>query len=104
MRSSHSLDALGVQFDDANLVADAGLVLTATLAQHLGIEQLYARHVRLGDARGRPNAGVKAMTLISSAIARGDCIADSAALRSGTTHVVLVHGLPAPSTLATSLR
>ena len=104
MRSSHSLDALGVQFDDANLVADAGLVLTATLAQHLGIEQLYARHVRLGDAPGRPNAGVKAMTLISSAIAGGDCIDDSDVLRSGMTHVVLGHELRAPSTLGTFLR
>src|SRR5437016_1261894 len=104
MRSSHSLDALGVQFDDANLLADAGLVLTATLAQHLGIEQLYARHVRLGDAPGRPNAGVKAMTLISSAIAGGDCIDDSDVLRSGMTHVVLGHELRAPSTLGTFLR
>jgi hypothetical protein len=33
MASSHSLDALSVQFDDANLVANAGLVLPATLAK-----------------------------------------------------------------------
>ena len=76
MRSSHSLDALSVQFDDANLVANAGLVLPATLAQHLGLEALYRRHVRLGDAPGRPNAGIKAMTLIHSALAGGDCIDD----------------------------
>ena len=76
MSSSHSLDALAVQFDDANLVANAGLVLPATLAQHLGLEELYRRHVRLGDAPGQPNAGMKAMTLIHSALARGDCIDD----------------------------
>ena len=38
MRSSHSLDALSVQFDDDNAVADAGLLLPATLAQHLGLK------------------------------------------------------------------
>lgn len=104
MRSSHSLDALGVQFDDANLVPDAGLVLTATLAERLGLEQLYARHVRLGDAPGRPNAGIKAMTLVSSAIAGGECIDDADALRSGLTGAVLGHELRAPSTLGTYLR
>lgn len=104
MRSSHSLDALAVDFDDANLVADAGLLLTGTLAQHLGVEELYARHVRLGDAPGHPNAGIKAMSLISSAIAGGDCIDDADALRSGLTEVVLGHGLRAPSTLGTFLR
>ena len=31
MRSSHSLDSLDVIFDDEHLVADAGLVLPATL-------------------------------------------------------------------------
>ena len=72
MPSSHSLDALAVQFDDANLVANAGLVLPATLAQHLGLEELYRRHVRLGDAPGRANPGIKAMTLIHSAMVGGE--------------------------------
>jgi hypothetical protein len=36
MRSSHSLDRLDVAFDDDRLVADAGLLLPATLAHHLG--------------------------------------------------------------------
>src|SRR5579859_6951660 len=104
MRSSHSLDALGVQFDDANLVSCAGLVLTATLAEHLGLGELSARHVRLGDAPGRPNPGIKAMTLISSAIAGGDCIDDADVLRSGLTAAVLGHEVRAPSTLGTYLR
>ncbi len=34
MRSSHSLDRLDTAFDDDRLVADAGLLLPATLAQH----------------------------------------------------------------------
>jgi hypothetical protein len=39
--SSHSLDRLGVAFDDSHAVADAGLILPATLAQpHLGASGL----------------------------------------------------------------
>ena len=40
MRSSHSLDRLETAFDDDRLVANAGLLLPATLAQHLGLQQL----------------------------------------------------------------
>ncbi|HKN48911.1 MAG TPA: IS1380 family transposase [Actinomycetota bacterium] len=104
MSSSHSLDTLSLQFDDPNLVANAGLVLPATLAQHLGLEELYRSHVHLGDAPGRANVGIKAMTLIGSAMAGGDCIDDSDVLRAGPTDVVLGHGLRAPSTLGTFLR
>ena len=41
MPSSHSLDSIEVIFDDPNLVADAGLIQPATLAQHLGLRQLF---------------------------------------------------------------
>ena len=37
MRSSHRLDQLGTAFDDDHLVADAGLLLPATLAHQLGL-------------------------------------------------------------------
>jgi hypothetical protein len=37
MRSSHSLDRLETAFDDDRLVPDAGLLLPAMLAQHLGL-------------------------------------------------------------------
>jgi len=104
MSSSHSLDTLAVQFDDANLVANAGLILLATLAQHLGLEELYRSYVHLGDAPGRANAGIKAMTLIHSALAGGDCIDDADVLRAGPTELVLGHSLRAPSTLGTFLR
>jgi hypothetical protein len=102
--SSHSLDALSVQFDDENLVANAGLILPGTLAQHLGLEELYRDKVRLGDAPGGPNPGIKAMTLIHSALAGGDCIDDADVLRSGCTDAVLGHEVRAPSTLGTFLR
>src|SRR5450759_4974273 len=52
MRSSHSLDRLDTAFDDDRLVADAGLLLPATLAQHLGPRELdiVNRQVRAGTS------------------------------------------------------
>jgi hypothetical protein len=104
VQSSHSLDALDVTFDDANAVADAGLILAATLAQHLGLRQLFDDHVDLGDAPGRAHVGDKAVTLIHSALAGGDSIDDADALRAGATQAVLGHAVAAPSTLGTFLR
>lgn len=104
MRSSHSLDRLDVIFDDDHSVAGAGLVLPATLAQHLELRELIDEHVDLGAVPGRANAGHKAMTLIHSALAGGDCIDDADALRAGETSKVLGHGVLAPSTLGTFLR
>ena len=104
MRSSHSLDAVAVTFDDERLVADAGLILPATLAQHLGLRALFDDHVDLGDAVGHANVGHKAMTLIHSALAGGDSIDDADALRAGSTQAVLGHAVLAPSTLGTFLR
>jgi hypothetical protein len=104
MTSSHSLDHLDVAFDDHRLIADAGLLLPGTLAQRLGLRQLFDEHVDLGDAPGRANVGHKAMTLIHSLLAGGDCIDDCDALRAGATGIVLGHELRAPSTLGTFLR
>lgn len=104
MRSCHSLDRLAVTFDDECLVANAGLVVPATLAQHLGLRELFYEHVDLGPARGRANVGEKAMTLIHSALAGGDSIDDADTLRAGSTEDVLGHALRAPSTLGTFLR
>ena len=104
MSSSHSLDAIEVTFDDERLVADAGLIEPATLAQHLGLGDLFDRHVELGDARGRANVGAKAMTVIHSALAGGDSIDDCDALRAGATGAVLGHAVLAPSTVGTFLR
>ena len=105
MRAScHSLDRLDVTFDDERLVANAGLMQPATLAQHLGLRELFDEHVDLGDAAGRANVGHKAMTIIHSALAGGDSIDDGDALRAGDTEAVLGHGVRAPSTLGTFLR
>lgn len=104
MRSSHSLDRLDVIFDDQHLVANAGLMLPATLAQHLGLRELFDAHVDLGDAAGRANVGHKSMTLVHSALAGGDSIDDADALRAGESQAVLGHVVLAPSTLGTFLR
>ena len=104
MRSLHSLDRLDVTFDDEHAVADAGLVLPATLAQHLELRELIDECVDLGDVAGRANVGHKAMTLIHSALAGGDYIDDADALRAGDTEIALGHEVLAPSTLGTFLR
>jgi hypothetical protein len=104
MRSSHSLDRLGVAFDDDRLVADAGLLLPATLAAHLGLKALVEGHLDLGAAAGRAHPGDKLLTLVMSALAGGDCIDDADALRAGGTGRVLGHVVKAASTLGTFLR
>ncbi len=104
MRSSHSLDRITTSFDDDRLVADAGLLLPATLAAHLGLRALVNEHLDLGRASGRANAGDKVLTLVASALAGGDCIDDAAALRAGGTGSVLGFVVKAASTLGTFLR
>ncbi len=104
MRSSHTLDRLEVALDDDRLVADAGLLLPATLAQHLGLRELVSRHLDLGRRPGQANRGDKLLTLVMSALAGGDCIDDATALRAGGTENVLGFVVKAASTLGTFLR
>ncbi len=104
MSSSHSLDRLATTFDDRRLISSAGLLLPATLAQHLGLQDLLDTQVDLGETPGRAHVGEKALTLIASVLDGGDCIDDANALRAGTTQAVLGHRVAAPSTLGTFLR
>ena len=97
-------DRIHVAFDDQRLVANAGLLLPVTLAHHLGLGELVDRHVHLGDAPGRANAGDKMLALVASALAGGDCIDDADVLRAGDTERVLGCTVKAPSTLGTFLR
>ena len=85
-------------------MANAGLLLPVTLAQHLGLRELVDNHVDLGGAPGRANTGDKIVTLVASALAGGDCIDDADALRAGGTARVLGCSVKAPSTLGTFLR
>jgi len=98
------LDGLAVCFDDERAVADAGIVVAATLAQRLGIETLVDEHVDLGERPGAANAGAKVMTLVSAMALGADCIDDCDLLRAGRTGQLLGHQVAAPSTLGTFLR
>ena len=60
-------DRIQIAFDDHRLVANAGLLLPVTLAQHLGLRELVDKHVDLGAAPGRANTGDKMLTLVASA-------------------------------------
>jgi Transposase DDE domain group 1 len=104
MSSSHSLDRLATTFDDRRLVSSAGLLLPATLAQHLGLQDLLDTAVDLGGRPGHAHVGEKALTLVASALEGGDCIDDANALRAGATQAILGHRVAAPSTLGTFLR
>ena len=97
-------DRIRIAFDDHRLVANAGLLLPATLALRLGLSELADRYLDLGNAPGRANTGDKLMTLVASALADGDCIDDADALRAGSTGRVLGCKVKAPSTLGTFLR
>ena len=97
-----------VAFDDQRLVANAGLLLPITLAHHLGLGELVDRHVDLGDAPGRANAGDKVLTLVARGAGQW-----SRLWRTLTTPTRCVLARPsgllgcvvkAPSTLGTFLR
>ncbi len=97
-------DRIQITFDDRRLVANAGLLLPATLARHLGLSELVRQRLDLGDAPGRANTSDKMMTLVASALAGGDCIDDADVLRTGGTACTLGGTVKAPSTLGTFLR
>ncbi len=97
-------DRIQIAFDDHRLMANAGLLLPVTLAQHLGLREVAGSHVDLGDAPGRANPGDKMLTLVASALAGGDCIDDADVLRTGGTAGAIGCAVKAPSTLGTFLR
>ena len=102
MLPQNNPDRIRILFDDHRLVANAGLLLPATLARHLGLRELVDHHLDLGGAPGRANTGDKMLTLVASALAGGDCIDDADTLRAGGTVGVLGCVIKAPSTLGPS--
>jgi hypothetical protein len=105
MRSSHVvLDQVDITFDDPRAVAHAGLLLPATLAERLGIEQATDELVDLGDRTGAAHPGRKLLTLVHAMVAGGDCIDDVELLRCGSTASILGHRVMAASTVGTWLR
>jgi hypothetical protein len=105
MPSSHVLlDQVDIAFDDERAVAAAGLLLPATLAERLGIEQATDQLIDLGDRPGAAQPGRKLLTLVHAMVAGGDCIDDVELLRCGSTASVLGHRVMAASTVGTFLR
>jgi hypothetical protein len=100
-----SLDSVRVAFDEQRLISDAGLLLTATLADRLGIEELVNESVWLGyGVPGAALPGRKVMSLVHGMLAGADSIDDMNVLRAGSTGLILGHRVMAPSTLGTFLR
>jgi hypothetical protein len=92
-------------FDEANLVADAGLVPLVGLAERAGLPELVADRVRIEQAANSAgaNAAVKVMSLIAAMCTGADSIDDADRLRVGATGR-LFDGVRAPSTLGSFLR
>ena len=77
MLAHNNPDHILIAFDDHRLVANASLLLPATLARHLGLWEFVDHHLDLGCAPGRANTGDKLLTLVASALTGGDCIDDA---------------------------
>jgi len=100
-----NLDQVRVRFDEERLISDAGLLLTASLAERLGLEELVNESVWL-DPRlpGAALPGRKVLSLVHGMLAGADSIDDMNVLRAGSTGLILGHRVMAPSTLGTFLR
>ena len=103
-RVSHAIDGLEVTFDDESLVANAGLIVPATLMVRLGLETLVNATVRLGGRVGGSRPGRKVCSLVATILAGGTHIDHADMLRAGATRRVLPFRVMAPSTLGTFLR
>src|SRR5512143_763992 len=102
MQASHELSRVSVSFDEPNLVSHAGLVPVAELAQRLRVAERVDAALTLTGTAGA-NSGAKALTVIGSVLAGGDCIDDVNLLRSGALPE-LFDGVRAPSTVGSWLR
>jgi Transposase DDE domain group 1 len=103
-RVSRAIDRVEVTFDDATLVANAGLIVPATLMVGLRLEGLINSTVRLVGRVGGALPGRKVLTLVATILAGGSHIDHADVLRAGATQRVLPFRVMAPSTLGTFLR
>jgi len=101
---SRGIDRIEVTFDEPNLVANAGLLLVATLVARIGLERLINATVHLSGRVGGALPGRKVLTLVHAMAAGGSHIDHADVLRAGATQAVLGHRVMAPSTLGTFLR
>ena len=103
-RGGRRLDRLEAVFDDERVVANAGVVLAATLCERLGLEALVDDCVALADSSVGARTGAKVLSLVHAMLLGADSIDDCDVLRAGETSRVLGHRVLAPSTLGTFLR
>jgi hypothetical protein len=97
MRSSHAsldrveldLEQIQVAFDDERAVANAGLLLPATLADRLGLEQAGDELVDLSDRPGAAHPGRKVLTVVHSVAASTRPRRLMTALTAGNTGVLV---------------
>jgi hypothetical protein len=104
MASCHTPDQLDSCVDDTHAVANAGLLLAATLAGRLGIEQTADALIDLGERAGAYRPGPRAVDPGPGDAGGWDGIDDADLLGGGATSQVLGHRVMAPSTLGTFLR
>lgn len=98
--SSRKLDRLQATFDHGGIVANAGLIVPATLMVRLGLEALIDAWVKTGSAR----PGRKVLTLVAAMLAGATHIDHVNMLRAGATGRVLPFKVMAPSTIGSFLR
>jgi len=98
--SSRRIDRLQATFDHDGLVANAGLIIPATLMVRLGLEGLIDAWVKTGSSR----PGRKVLTLVAAMMAGATHIDHVNVLRAGSTQRVLPFKAMAASTVGTFLR
>lgn len=98
--SSRRIDRLQATFDHDGIVANAGLIVPATLMVRLGLEALIDAWVKTGSSR----PGRKILTLVAAMLAGATHIDHVNMLRAGATQRVLPFKVMAPSTIGSFLR
>jgi hypothetical protein len=88
---SRGIDRVAVTFDEPNLVANAGLVLIATVAKRLGLERLCDTTIELSGRVGGFRPGRKILTLVHAMVAGASHIDHADMLRAGASAEVLEH-------------
>jgi hypothetical protein len=97
VKPPHNLARVSMRFNDDTPLPNGGLAVAGLLAQRLGVTDLVdARLTPKGPAVA--NSGVKAPTLIGSALAGGDYVDDANVLRAGAS-LTLFDEVRAPSTV-----
>jgi hypothetical protein len=105
MQSLYAANKVDVAFDEANLIADSGLVPLLALAEQVGLPDLVAEHLVIAgaDNSAGANPAAKVMSLLAGMAAGADSIEDVDRLRHAGNRLVFAE-IRAPSTLGTFLR